>query len=283
MSGIHWSRTARGAAVGQSQHQRSVVSIIGDAFRLARFVLLSFAMLVVAQANGKSEEVRSPFSVEQRHGIEEIVREYLLKNPEVVRDAIAELERRTEQLQKASQAKMLEQYRDQLVSSRGSTVIGNPKGSVSIVAFFDYNCPYCRASVDDIQKLIDGNPELRVVMRELPILGRDSTDASRVALAVARQTGDLTLRARYYTVLMKSKGQVNGSLALSTATGLGLDGPKIKNDLRSAEIDAILRDNLATAEALGITGTPAFVIGDEIIVGAVGPDRMQAAIAANPK
>ena len=91
------------------------------------------------------------------------------------------------------------------------------------------------------------------------------------------------LGARYYTSLIKAKGQVNGSLALSTATSFGLDGAMIKSDLRGGEIDVILRENLAVAEALGITGTPAFIIRDEIIVGAVGPERMQAAISTTLK
>lgn len=244
---------------------------------------MALLVVLVAPGSGRSEEARPLFSLEQRRVIEEIVREYLIQHSEILKDASLELERRTEQQQKANQAQMLEQHRDQIMSSRGGTVIGNPKGSISIVAFSDYNCPYCRASVNDIQKLIDSNPELRVVMRELPILGPESTDASRVALAVARQTSDMTLRARYFTSLMKTKGQVNGLIALSTATAFGLDGAKIKSDLRGVEIDVILRENLIAAEALGITGTPAFVIGNEIIVGAVGPERMLAAITSNPK
>ena len=120
---------------------------------------------------------------------------------------------------------------------------------------------------------------MRVVLREFPILGPDSTATSRIALAVARETTDAALRARYYTSLMKTKGPMNGPLALSTATGLGLDGAKLKADLRDPEIEAILRENYAAAEALGINGTPAFIVGDQIIVGAVGPDRMQEALA----
>lgn len=244
------------------------------------------AMLVALLAglfflgSSRAQELRVPLSPEQRQAIGEVVKEYLLQNPEVLRDASLELEQRSEQQQKAEQAKALTQYRSQLLSSRGATIIGNPNGRVSLVAFFDYNCPYCRASVGDIQKLVDTNPELRVVLREFPILGPDSTATSRLALAVARETADIGLRARYYEALMKAKGSMTGSLAFTTATSMGLDSAKLKSDLKDPEIDAILRENFATAEALGVNGTPAFIIGDQVIVGAVGADRMQATLSA---
>lgn len=239
-----------------------------------------FAALTFLGATAHSQQLTLPLSPEQRQAIGEVVKEYLLQNPEVLRDASMELERRSETLQKADQAKALVQYREQLLSARGSTIIGNPNGKVSLVAFFDYNCPFCRNSVGDIQKLVDNNPELRVVLREFPILGKDSTDTSRLALAVARQTTDLALRGRYYASLMKAKGSMTGELALSAAAGMGIDTAKLKRDLKDPDIDAILRQNFVAAEALGVNGTPAFVIGDQVIVGAVGADRMQAALSA---
>jgi protein-disulfide isomerase len=242
----------------------------------------ALAVLVLA-GTARAENAGVTFTPQQRGEIGDIVREYLLHNPDVLRDASAELERRTEQLQRENQAKALAQYWSQLVSPRGATIIGNPNGRVTMVAFFDYNCPYCRASVDDTQKLIDRNPELRVVMRELPILGPDSVEASRVALAVARQTDDAALRGRFYTTLMKSKGLVSGDIALSTATRLGLDGAKIRKAVQDGGADSILQDNLAAAEAVGVTGTPSFIIGDQVVVGAVGVDRIQGAISEGSK
>jgi protein-disulfide isomerase len=245
------------------------------------FIVISFLAMasLISFGSVRAEELRPLFSPDQRKEIGEVVKEYLLLNPEVLRDASAELEKRTEQQQKAAQSKALEEHWAELVASRGSTIIGNPNGRINLIVFFDHNCPFCRASVDDVQKLIDTNPELRVALREFPILGTDSTDASRVALAVARQTDDFALRGRYYTLLMKAKGQMNGSIAVSTAIDLGLDGTKLRQGLHDTGINSILRENFAFAEALGITGTPAFIAGDQIIVGAVGPDRMQAAIS----
>lgn len=261
---------------------RPVSELGPKAGSIARRSALSVALLagLALLGSARAQEPRVPLSPEQRQAIGEVVKEYLLQNPEVLRDASLELERRSEQQQKAEQARALAQYRSQLLSPRGATIIGNPNGSISLVAFFDYNCPYCRASVGDIQKLVDNNPELRVVLREFPILGPDSTATSRLALAVARETTDAGLRARYYEALMKAKGSMTGGLALATATSMGLDSARLKSDLKDAEIDAILRENFAAAEALGVNGTPAFVIGDQIIVGAVGVDRMQATLSA---
>jgi len=256
--------------------------LVPKAGLIARRSAMSVALLagLVFLGSARAQELRVPLSPEQRQAIGEVVKEYLLRNPEVLRDASLELERRSEQQQKAEQAKALAQYRSQLLSSRGATIIGNPNGRVSLVAFFDYNCPYCRASAGDIQKLVDANPELRVVLREFPILGPDSTATSRLALAVAREAPDIELRARYYDALMKAKGSMTGSLAFTTATSMGLDSAKLKSDLKDPEIDAILRENFAAAEALGVNGTPAFIIGDQVIVGAVGADRMQATLSA---
>jgi protein-disulfide isomerase len=249
---------------------------------LARRSALSIVILagLAFLSTVRAQDLRVPLSPEQRQAIGEVVKEYLLQNPEVLQDASIELERRSDEQQKAGQAKALAQYRSQLLSPRGATIIGSPNGRISLIAFFDYNCPYCRASVGDIQKLIDNNPELRVVLREFPILGPDSTATSRLALAVARETADTGLRARYYEALMKTKSSMTGGLAFTTATSMGMDGARLKSDLKDPEIDAILRENFAAAEALGVNGTPAFIIGDQVIVGAVGADRMQATLSA---
>jgi protein-disulfide isomerase/DNA-binding response OmpR family regulator len=249
---------------------------------IARRYALSIAILagLAFLGTARAQDLRLPLTPGQRQAIGEVVKEYLLQNPEVLRDASMELERRSEEQQKASQTTALAQYRSQLLSPRGATIIGNPNGRMSLVAFFDYNCPYCRASVGDIQKLVDNNPELRVVLRELPILGPDSTATSRLALAVARETTDAGLRTRFYETLMKAKGSMTGSVAFATATSMGLDSARLKSDLGDSDLDAILRENFATAEALGVNGTPAFVIGDQVIIGAVGVDRMQATLSA---
>jgi protein-disulfide isomerase len=252
---------------------------------LLRAAILSIPLMALMLFSGASraQQDQSSFDPQQRQAIERIVEDFLLRNPEVIEEASKELERRREAQQQAAQAEALKQYRDKLLSPRGSTIIGNPNGKTDLVEFFDYNCPYCRKDVDDVKKLIQDNPDLRVVLREFPILGPDSVAASRVALAVAKQTDDLNLRSKFYHVLMGSKGRTGAAQALAVAAGLGLDETRLKKDMRDPDLDAIIRENLTLAEALAIEGTPSFVIGNQIIVGAVGSDRMQAAITAARK
>jgi protein-disulfide isomerase len=247
--------------------------------RVMLCVLLAFGLMLFDHGGEAAEKSDVPFPTEQRQAIEQIIREYLMRNPEVLRDVAAELERRNAETQKAEQDKVLKQTRDALSASRGSITLGNPNGKVALVQFSDYNCPFCRASVDDIQKLIKANPQLKVIMREFPILGPESIEASRAALAVNKQLQDLELRGKYYLSLMKVRGVMNGELALSSASKLGLDAAQARKDIRDPDIDLMLRENLSLGEAIGITGTPSFVIGDEILVGAVGFERIQDAIS----
>jgi len=247
---------------------------------LAKKVTLIAAAFAIT-APGHAQTASTSFSTKQRQDIELIVRNYLIDNPEVLREASIELERRAQEAQRNSQTQAITKYHDQLVSSRGSIILGNPEGTVNMVAFFDYNCPFCRASVGDIQTLIEANPNLRVVLKEFPILGRESTEASHVALAASRQFRSADLEARYYRALMKVKGTMNGELALSIGEKFGLNENQARKDLHDKEFDAILSENMSVAEALGVNGTPSFVIGNHLIVGAVGAAEIQKIIDAS--
>lgn len=245
-------------------------------FRIAT-LLNTLIVLAVSCGLARAQE-SSSFTADQQRAIEQIVRGYLLQHPEVLLDANQELQRRNEEAQKLAQTAALRRDRDQLISPRGSTIAGNPRGTINVVEFFDYNCPYCRTSVGDVEKLVADNPQVRLVLRELPVLGPDSIEATRVALAVAKETTDPAIRSKYYLTLMSMKAHINGAVALATAEKLGLDGAKLKSDIADPDIEAIIKENLRMADVLGVTGTPTFVIGDQIIVGAVGLAQMQAAL-----
>ena len=218
------------------------------------------------------------FDIEQRHAIERILKEYLLNNPEVLQEALSELERRQVELQKAAQASALRNERDALVNSLNDYVIGNPAGDVILVEFLDYNCPYCRKAKDDVEALIKTDPKLRVVLKEFPVLGPDSVEASRVAVAAKRQLPPDKLRAFHYK-LMETRGRANGERALVIAKELGLDLEKLQKDMQGEAVADVLQDNAALAGKLGITGTPAFILNDNIIAGAVGVEPLRRAIA----
>jgi protein-disulfide isomerase len=225
---------------------------------------------------------QATFSPEQRQAIGEIVREYLLKNPEVIQEAIAELERRSQEAQKAAQAEALRSERDKLVNSPRDYVIGDPQGDITLIEFLDYNCPYCRKAVGDVKALIKADPKLRVVLKEFPVLGPDSVEASRVALAARPQLRGGKL-FEYHTKLMETQGRVNGERAKSVARDVGLDMARLEKDLASSEINAALQENMALADKLGLTGTPAFIVGEEIIPGAVGVEPLRQLIAETRK
>ncbi len=153
---------------------------------------------------------------------------------------------------------------------------GNAKGDVTIVEFFDYRCPYCKQVEPSLDALLREDERLRVVYKEWPILGKDSVYASRVALAAVKQ-GKYDV---FHSAMMATQGQINEEVILKVANSVGLDVAKIKADMNTAEIEDILTRNKNLAEALGIHGTPAWVIGDEMIAGAVDIATMKAKIAA---
>ncbi|MDF2813661.1 MAG: thioredoxin protein [Microvirga sp.] len=238
-----------------------------------------FGSLVVGSA---AMAQNAPFSEPQRQAIGEIVRDYLLKNPEVLTEVIAELEKRQADAQRVSQAGALKETRQTLLNSPHSLVVGNPTGDVTLVEFFDYNCGYCKKALGDIRALVKNDPKLRIVLKDFPVLGPDSVEASRVGLAVKNQLqGEKLLD--YHIKLMDSRGRVNGERALAVAKEMGLDVPRLQKEMAGAEVRAALEENAGLGDKLGLTGTPAFIVGEEIIPGAVGLDPLRQVVANTRK
>nr|WP_246736399.1 DsbA family protein [Enterovirga sp. DB1703] len=218
------------------------------------------------------------FGGAQKEEIGRIVREYLIQNPEVIQEAIVELERRQTEAQKTAQTVAIRETRNELLASRHGNIVGNPAGDVTLVEFFDYNCGYCKHAVGDIQGLIKADPKLRVVLRDLPVLGQESLDASRIALAAKAQLSGEKL-FEYHTRLLATRGRVGAERALGLAREMGLDVARLQKDAAGPEVAAALDENRRLAERLAINGTPAFIIGEEVIPGAVGAGPLRQAIA----
>ncbi len=231
-----------------------------------------------ASAQKPTEKPAAPPASEspERARIKEIVREVLRENPELVLDALQALEARERDEASAKSAKMLTQYRDQLEHDAHDPVGGNAKGDVTLVQFFDYKCPYCKQVSDQMFKAVEGDGKVRLVFKELPILGRESTIAAHAALAALAQ-GQAKYIA-FHRALLAERGPLDEANVLRVATSAGLDAVKIKNDMAKSEIDDSLKRNLALAHALDIRGTPAFVIGSELIPGAVDAAALRSAI-----
>ena len=218
------------------------------------------------------------FDAGQREQIGKVVREYLMQHPEVIQDAIAELERRQADAQKTAQASALKDASSALLKSPHGTLVGNPAGDVTLVEFFDYNCGYCKRALTDMQALAKTDPKLRIVLKDFPVLGPESLEASKVALAVKQQiSGDKLFD--YHQRLLATRGRVNGDRALAVAREMGLDIPRLKTDSEGAEVKAALAENADLGEKLAFNGTPAFIVGDEVIAGAVGLEPLKQAVA----
>jgi protein-disulfide isomerase len=218
------------------------------------------------------------FSEPQKEAIGQIVREYLLKNPEVLQEVIAELEKRQAEAQRVAQASALTETREILYNSPHSIVAGNPKGDVTLVEFFDYNCGYCKRALSDVQTLVKSDPKLRVVLKDFPVLGPDSLEASRVALAVKNQFSGEKL-FDFHVKLMESRGRANGERALALAKEMGADVARIQKDMQATSVREALQENVELGDKLGLTGTPAFIVGQNVIPGAVGLEPLKQVVA----
>ena len=202
--------------------------------------------------------------------IEQIVREYLLREPEIIYEALQELQRRQTEAAAARQREAIAANQRELLEASHTPVGGNPNGDVTLVEFFDYRCAYCRRVVSSMRALLDEDRNLRVAFKELPVLGPDSVRAARAALASRNQDGYVP----FHFVLMAADDLSMAGIRAAAASA-GLDPDRLEADMDSPEVMAAIEANYALANELGIEGTPAFVVGDQLIPGAVDKGRLE--------
>ena len=218
-------------------------------------------------AQTMSKTPAQPLSASEKLAIEGVVKDYLLNNPEVIIEAIQSLRQRDER-NKAKKAKAnLVKFRNELLNDPDTPVGANPKGDVTIVEFFDYRCGFCKRVFPDIMKVINADQNVRYVFKEFPILGPESVTASRAALAA--WIVDKSKYEAFHQAMMGSKGGLPESRVMKMAAKIGYDAKALKKAMKDPRIDKMLEKNFALAKALDINGTPGFVIGNEIIRGAV--------------
>ena len=209
------------------------------------------------------------FSAEQTTEIGKIVKDYLLQNPEVLRDAITELDDREKTAEANARRKALADLAGPLVSAPDGFVIGNPNGKVTLVEFFDYNCGYCKRALADLDHLMKDNKDLKVVLRDLPILSPSSVDAALVAEAAHDQfPGDRFWD--YHRKLLGMHGLVGREQALAVAKEMGADMDRLTKDAARPQMRAAIQGSDDFAKSLNLNGTPSYVVGDDVLVGAVG-------------
>jgi len=206
---------------------------------------------------------------------EQRVREYLLKNPEVIMEALQILQQRQRAAEAENLKRTIAERREEILNDPVAPVGGNPSGDVTVVEFFDYNCPYCRRVAPTVTELEEADPDLRLVYKEFPILGPGSQFAARAALASRRQGKYVP----FHNALMQATEQVTEETVMAIARDVGLDTEQLTADMQDPAIQDAIARNLQLANELRITGTPSFIIGEEVVPGAVDLRTLQSLIA----
>jgi protein-disulfide isomerase len=203
------------------------------------------------------------------------IRDYLIANPEVLVEAMQELERKQDNQQSSQAQKAIQEHRQALISDPETPIAGNPDGDVTIVEFSDYQCPYCKRAHASVKQVLASDGKIRLVFKDLPILGEPSRIAALAALAARAQNKHLAL----HNALMEYNGKLDRDRIMEIAASVGLDMAQLQKDMEDPKLKAIIDRNMALASALGVRGTPAFVIGKQFVPGAVDADTLKQMIA----
>jgi protein-disulfide isomerase len=239
------------------------------------FRLLAPALFALALLGAPPSASAQSFSDTQRGDIESIVRNYLIAHPEVLEEAMAELSKRQTAAEAEKHEASVAQNAAAIFNSPRGVTVGNKDGDVTFVEFFDYNCGYCKRAMSDMLDLMKSDPKLKVVLKEFPVLGPGSVEAAQIAVAVRMQDPSGKKYLDFHQKLLGSKGQADKARALAAAKDAGLDMAKLEKDSASPEVRATIEENFKLAEAMGMNGTPSYVIGKQVVIGAVGLDSLR--------
>lgn len=212
-----------------------------------------------------------------RAEVEKIVREYLLANPEILNEMIAELQER-EQMSAAEKARTgIAQNKEALYNDGFSHVAGNPNGDVTLIEFFDYRCGYCRKVRADLVTLMEQDSGVRLILKELPILSEASHEAAKAAIAAQNQGGDLYWK--FHQAMLEADG-LDSAAIYDIAAGVGLDVARLKTDMEDPAVEKKIEQTHDLASKIGVDGTPAFIIGDKLVPGALDADGLKELVEA---
>ncbi|WP_332061099.1 DsbA family protein [Bartonella sp. CB74] len=210
------------------------------------------------------------------HDIQEVVKNYLLTNPEIMIQMQFVLQKKLEKLEEQrtqKQSSIINSLKKEIFQSPHDIILGNPNGKIVLVDFFDYNCKFCKSSYHHIESLIKEYPNLRVIVKDLPILGHDSTAAHTVAYAFRKQLPEKY--PQFYKALLTNQGRANKATAIKIAVSLGADEKKLRNAIKDPTLLNSFKENIQIASALNITGTPSYIIGDKVLIGAVNKNILK--------
>ena len=239
------------------------------------FRLLASALFALALCGLPFSASAQSFTDTQRGDIETIVRNYLISHPEVLEEAMAELNKRQAAAEEQKHEASIAANADAIFNSPRGVVLGNRDGDVTFVEFFDYNCGYCKRAMADMLDLLKTDPKLKVVLKEFPVLSEGSVEAARVAVAVRMQDASGKKYLDFHQKLLGGRAPADKARALAAAKDAGLDMARIEKDMTSPEVKATIEENFKLAEAMGMNGTPSYVIGKQVVVGAVGLEGLK--------
>lgn len=212
-----------------------------------------------------------------RAAIEQIVRDYLLANPELMVEVQAALETRQQETQRVAQLEVIQSSKEQIFNSAYDGTLGNPAGKTTLVEFYDYNCGFCKRAVADMEALIASDPDLRVVMKQFPILGPESQKAHVVSMAFSTLMPEKW--PEFHHALITGAGRAGEESAIKVALSLGADEAALRQEMKNPQIASAINATYELANKLAITGTPSYVVGTEVVFGALGKDVLEQKVA----
>ncbi len=214
---------------------------------------------------------------QQKKEMGAFIREYLLANPEVMLEVQDALEKKQQEMRVAQSTSGISENKQAIFESPSDITLGNPNGNVTVVEFFDYNCSYCKRALGDMKTILSEDKNVRFILKEFPILGPDSMAAHRVANAVRLVAPEKY--AQFHSALLGGETRATEETALQVAAGLGISEEEIRKTMADKPNDPQVRATYELANALGVTGTPFYVVGEEAVFGAVGHEELAAKIA----
>lgn len=222
----------------------------------------------VAGSSPAAAPSMASMSSQDRSDVETIVRNYLISNPEIMIEVQQALEMRQAENQRLAHETIIENAFDQIFNANYDGTIGNPNGSVTIVEFFDYNCGFCKRAFHDMEALVAADPDLRFVLKEFPILGPDSQRAHVVSMAFRNLHPDNY--EAFHRELLTSEARITEDEAVLAAVAHGADEDALRQEMDNPAIIAAFQETYVLADQLSITGTPSYVVGNEVVFGALG-------------
>lgn len=262
----------------QAMTEAQVRDIVSQALAAEPTPLTNEAVekLIAAALAERDGELRQSHATLEPEQINPMIENYLLSNPRILQRVSEALEKeiRTAEAERARAA--IASMKAEIFDDPDHVVLGNPEGDVTLVEMFDYNCGFCRQALPDLATLLAEDPNLKVVLKEFPILSQDSVDAARIGVLVSEAKADYW---DFHRKLFTSRGRVTMDTALEAAKSLGLNPVELQLEAKTPRVTAVLDKSYAIARALSVSGTPTYIIGDEVIPGAVGLDQLRQRIA----